>query len=472
MTKHGIYATERATSVAVPVVAESGLPFVIGAAPVQAAANPAPVGVPVLVESYADFVDKFGWSDDWDKYGLCEFAYSQFLLYGMAPIVICNLLDPATASTSVSAADKDVVDHKVELPAEAIDNSNLVVKAAGGAGSAYVKDTDYAVYYEDGKCIIELLSDGAAYSAESVNVAYKAVNASAINASAVATGLEKIELCATTVGRVPDLIVAPGFSDDATVAAVMATKAASLNGVFKCKALIDLDCATATDFNAAISKKTSDSLVDDGEIVCWPKLTNGGKTFHFSTLLAGLIAQVDAANEGVPYETPSNKALKCDGMVTADGTVVNLTHAQANTLNNAGIVTALNFLGGWVAWGNYTACYPTNTDVKDCQIPVARVFAWVRNTIVKTFWKKLDKPMNRRLVDSIVDDLSIWLNGLIGGGYLLGARVEFTDDENPAESLMAGIAKFHVYITPPSAAQELDFVIEYDVNYLAEAFGA
>jgi hypothetical protein len=35
---------------------------------------------------------------------------------------------------------------------------------------------------------------------------------------------------------------------------------------------------------------------------------------------------------------------------------------------------------------------------------------------------------------------------------------------------MAGIIHFHVYITPPGAAQEIDFAIEYDASYLEEAF--
>ncbi|NCB36557.1 MAG: phage tail protein, partial [Clostridia bacterium] len=79
-------------------------------------------------------------------------------------------------------------------------------------------------------------------------------------------------------------------------------------------------------------------------------------------------------------------------------------------------------------------------------------------------------PMNRRTVDNILDMINIWLNGLVGSGYLLGARVEMTEDENPVTNLMQGIVKFHLYITPPSPAQEINFTLEYDVNYLTEAF--
>ena len=127
-------------------------------------------------------------------------------------------------------------------------------------------------------------------------------------------------------------------------------------------------------------------------------------------------------------------------------------------------------MGGFKCWGNYTACYPTNTDVKDYFIPVSRMFDFVANTLIVTFWDNLDVPMDRRMVDSIVDSANIWLNGLVGDGAILGGRVEMLESENPTNNLMAGIVKFHVYITPPSPAQEIDFTLEYDVSYLEEAF--
>ncbi len=86
----------------------------------------------------------------------------------------------------------------------------------------------------------------------------------------------------------------------------------------------------------------------------------------------------------------------------------------------AGICTFLNFMGSWTAWGNHTGCYPKSTDVKDYFIPISRMFDYVSNTLIKTFWSKLDKPMNRRLIDTIVDSASVWLNGLVGAGYLRG----------------------------------------------------
>ena len=471
MANHGVYVSEQATSVSTPVVANSGVPFVVGAAPVQSAASPAAAGIPVLCTNWAEVVEKLGYSEDWASYPLCEFMYSHFQLFGCQPVIMCNVLDPSNMKQSVEAADVTVADHKIKLPIATIDDENLVVKEQGGVGATYSKGTDYSTYYDGEFLVIEVLADGSAYAAEKLNVAYNKVKPDSVDDTAVATGMESIEQCLTTLGIVPDLICAPGHSQSPTVAAVMATKAGGINGMFRAKALIDIDSSSdgATDYTAAVTNKGSSNLVDPDEVVCWPMVKLGDYKFHMSTQMAGLIAQVDAGNGGCPYESPSNKNLQCDAMILEDGSEVNLTLAQANILNSNGIATALNFMGGWVAWGNYTACYPANTDVKDYFIPVSRMFDWVGNTLIKTFWSKLDKPMNRRLLDTIVDAANIWLNGLVGSGYLLGARAEMLDGENSLENLMAGIIKIHIYMTPPSPAQEIDFVLEYDASYVTSA---
>ena len=466
--KHGVYANETDTAVSIPTPSESGVAFAIGAAPVQSAASPAGVGIPTLVTSWEEFVEKFGYSDDWANFPLCEVAYSHFKLFGVQPVIFCNLLNPTSHKSAVAAADKDVASHQIKLPQEAI-LSSIVVKASGGQGTAYTKDTDYSVFYGDGEVVIELLSGGSVYSATALSVAYDKVTPASVDASAVVTGLEQIELCATSLGIIPDIILAPGYSTSATVAAAMATKAESINGMFKAVALIDMDTTSVTSYSAAVSAKNG-AAHTESEILCWPMIALGTKKFHLSTQLAGLMAQVDAGNDDCPVESPSNKSLRCDSMILASGTEVVLTHAQAVALNAAGIVTVLNFLGGFVAWGNFTAAYPADKDPKDAEISVKRTFAWVNNTTIRTCWQWLDKPMTRRLIDAIVDNLNAWLNGLSGAGHLLGGRIEYQEDENALTDLMQGICRFHLFLTPPSALQEIEFVMEYDADYVTAAF--
>ena len=471
MSKHGVFVKEQATSIGAPVVAASGVSFVIGASPIQSAVEPAPIGKPVLITGWNEFRSRFGYADNWANYNLCEFAFTHFVLYGMQPVIFVNLLDPASHKEAVSVADKDLANHRVSLPKEAINNATLVIKAAGGSGTAFVKGTDYAVIYTDDACIVEVLPDCASYAAAKISIAYEKMTPDSITGNAVATGLESIELCATTLGMVPDLIVSPKYSETAAVAAAMAAKAQSINGLFQSKAIIDIPSgSTAADAaSKVLAYKNSNALTDENQILCWPKIIFGGKTFHMSTHLAALMAVTDA-QYGAPYVSPSNKPILANGIVNADAAEINLTLTQANNLNAQGVVTALNFMGGWKAWGNYTACYPGANDVKDTLIPISRMFDWICNTVVQTCWSYVDLPMNRRVIDNILDMMNIWLNGLTGSAYILGGRVEMNEDENPVTNLMQGIVKFHMYITPPSPAQEINFTLEYDVSYLEAAF--
>ena len=105
------------------------------------------------------------------------------------------------------------------------------------------------------------------------------------------------------------------------------------------------------------------------------------------------------------------------------------------------------------------------------QYDVDGMFDWVGNTLIRTFWSKLDRPMNRRLIDNILDTGNIWLNGQVAAEHLLGARAEMLESENNLLDLMAGIIHIHIYITPPSPMQECDFTLEYDVNYVQSALG-
>lgn len=468
--KHGIYVTRGEPTQSVPVAAESGIPFVIGAAPVHTAATPVKAGIPVICESWEDVVSKLGYSDDWDSYNLCEFAYAYFKLYGCKPVVFCNLLDPATMKTAVAAADIHVSNHQALLPIGAINDAALVVKAAGDAGDAYVADTDYTAYYSGDSLIVELLEDGGCYDAAEVSISYNKVDPTQVTAAKVAAGLETSELCMAATGHAPDLLCAPGYSSDPAVAAAMALKASGINGMFRAKALIDIDASDdgAETLDAAIAYK-QENLTDENMIVCWPMVSKDGRKYHLSAHLAGVMTRTDSGNDGCPYESPSSKAMEADAMVLASGEEVMLSHPQANMLNAQGIVTGLNFIGSLVAWGNYTAAYPDSKAEEVCFIPLARVFDWVGNTVIRTLWSKLDAPINRRLMDTVVDEINIWLNGLVGSGYLYGARVEAPEDENTTENLLAGIIKVHIYIASPSPAQEIGVTLEYDSSYVTAA---
>lgn len=473
---HGIKTSEQATALATPAAVSVGITFAVGTAPVYQGEGA--VNKLVYANNYAEAVAALGYSDNWEDFTLCEVMKTHFELYGVSPVIFVNVLDPAEHKESVESAEVALVDGRAELPETAV-KSTVVVKAAS-AGDALAEGTDYSCFYNGGKLIVEAIKGGA-LSGSSAYIAYDKVKPSGVASDDVIggidvstgakKGLELVNSVFTKYGVVPEFIITPGYSSDNAVAAVMAAKADSICGLFKGKAIIDADCTTIRKYSDVYGWKSDKNITGVNEVLCWPMVALSGKKYHLSSHIAALAASVDNDNGGIPSESPSNKTLQADSTVLSDGTEVLLELADANVLNSKGIVTALNFNGRFALWGNETACYPNSTDVKDYFLCINRMFGYVAQTVTLTFWGKLDSKMTRRLIDCIIDTVNIWLNGLKTAEHILGGRIEFSEDENPLTDLMAGRMKFHIFVTPPSPAKEMEFVLEYDADYVSATLG-
>ena len=469
MANPGVYAKEIPTSISTPAAASFGVPFVVGTAPFHTAEKPAKANTPVLCSSWDEAVSKLGYSDDWSTYTLCEFMYSHFQLYSCRPVVFCNVLDGKASKTMESETPFTVAEQQVKLPEETM-RDGLKVSTTADTPVTLVEDTDYSAFHDGGFLVVELLEDGAAYDAKELKIEGKMLDVSQVTETEIVKGLGQIDSCMTKTGLVPDLICCPGWSHKSAVAAIMAARAQSINGLFAAKALIDADCEAVEDYSGISEWKNKNSIVDTNEILCWPKVKLGDKVFHLSTQLAGRMALTDLGNDGIPYESPSNKPLKIDGTVGADGEEIDITFDQSKVLSAAGCLTAINFMDqGWTLRNNYTACYPGNTDVKDQFIPVSRMFDYVGKTVIRTFWSKLDRPLNKTLLDNVVNTCENRLGGLVSAGALLGARITAEAEENPLTRLLDGVITFHIYMTPPVPAQEILFNLEFDPAYLESA---
>lgn len=459
---------------------DSGLIVCFGTAPVHLATAPADANTPVLCYTYQEAVSNFGYSDDWEKYTLCEMMKVHFALFNMSPIVFVNVLDKDRHQKNVE--DEDVtLSHGIATIAEPVLADTLVVRLEAG-GEVLVYDVDYTVAFNDeGELIITAIDDGGiAEEVTTLCVSYKMLSPDDIDSNDIigginsssnkAEGLELIEEVFPRFGMVPGIIIAPGWSHDSGVAAVMKTKEHNICGHFNAISICDAPADSINTYTKAGEWKNKNNFADKDCILCWPMLTLAGVKYHISGQLASLMNYTDSQHGDIPYYSPSNKSMQADGACLADGTEIFLTNAQASYLNGQGIVTALNFIGGWKAWGNRTSAYPSNTDVKDNFITNRRMFNWVGATLVTSFWAKIDEPANKRLIETIVDSANIWFNGLTAKGALLGGRVEFREDENTTTDLMDGKLYFHVYMTPPAPARDIEFVQEYDPDYISTLF--
>jgi hypothetical protein len=287
------------------------------------------------------------------------------------------------------------------------------------------------------------------------------------------TGLEAVEDVFPAHSIVPGIILAPGWSQVPEVAAVIASKSDNINGCFRCTGYVDIDSTAVIKAQDVNAWKNANNYVDHRLVDCWPRVAIDSTYSWLSTEAAALTEWVDNANDNIPVESPSNKNLKMNRTVAGPISApidVFFGKGSADALNGQGIVTAINWIGGWKLWGNNTSIYPSSSDPKDRWIPVRRMTDWLGNTIVLTVYQFVDKPGNRRLIDSIIDSLNIFLNSLVSSGDSLGARVEFRQDENSDTNLLNGHYTFHVYEAFPTPAEWIEFLLEFDITYLQTLF--
>jgi phage tail sheath protein FI len=484
---HGVSWSDVPTSILAPRRADVGLNVVFGAAPLHLRKNGRDfVNKARLYNNYPEAVRELGYSDDWEKYTICEHMDSLFVQFAMFPVVYIPVWDPQENSTVMPATEFTLVDGEVDTQKELL-AWTVQVRAMESAPQALEEGVDYTLSLSKaGTWVITRLSTGLIPSdTSSIWVSGREPHAELMTSADVIggidintgerTGLEVIEEVFPIHRKVPGIIVIPKFDKDPIVASVANAKSENINGCFACTCLVSIDTDVAKVAQDAPLFKNRNNMVFPRQTCLFGKPALLGQTqrkvYNFCSQQGPLMQHTDVwRGRSIPYFSPSNKNLRMNALLREDGEEINLNLFDANYLNSHGIVTAINWIGGWKSWGNRTACFPDVTDVKDMFIPVRRTFDFVGNTIVLTIWQKVDDPGNRRLIDSIVTSIQLWLDGIQNEGALLGARIEFLHSENPATELLNGHYVFHVFIAVPTPAEWLEFRIEYWIPYLNALF--
>ena len=477
--KHGVYVREQDTSMTAPVNGTAGLQVIVGTAPVYMLANPAAaVNKPFLVHSYKEAVEAVGFHNDFAKYTLCEAISANFSVVGTGPVILINVLDPATHTAEITSTTVQVNNGVAKVDIEGVIRSQLVVKKDT---TTLVDGEDYTVTYNaDGTANIVLISGGAGDEATSLTVTGSKIDASAVAATDIIggvnqstgaeTGLEVIRQIYPMLGMTPGIIIAPRYSANANVAAALQAKTKEINGVFGAVCIIDVDSSAdgAKKYTDVKTQKESQAITDANAYAVWPAAKVGEVVYSGSTLAAALTAYTDAVNDDTPNVSPSNKKLAISAACLMDGTEVVLDQEQANTVNGFGVATFLN-MNGFRLWGNNTAAYPGDTDPKNRWFSVRRFMLWAANSFILSYFQKVDSPANKRLIEAIVDSENVRGNGFVARGVCARYEITFIEDENPTTDLLNGKITFHQYITPFTPAEDIEDIIEFDPDALAAA---
>lgn len=471
---HGVRIQENPASVPTPARNETGVPVIFGTAPVNLAAEPADaVNQLLLCNTFAEAKEALGYSEDYEKYTLCQAMDAFFKVFGVGPVVFCNVLDPANHKASYTET-LEVIDGQARTAGEGILLEELKVSQEG---MDLEKDLDYfAAFDKDGRLVLTILKEGVSgvtvsgsrldpskVAAEDIVGSYDAVTGKE-------TGIELVRMVYPKFGLAPSLLLAPGWSQNPVVGLALAGKCGDVNGMFKCECVVDLDAGQVKRYTDAGEMKAENGYTDAHMICLWPMVKCSGKVMAFSAIYAALAVYTDLNNDNVPSLSPSNRAVRVSAAVLADGTEVVLDVNQANELNSVGIVTALN-MNGFRAWGNNTAACVGPVDKKDKWISFRRFFSWWGNSFIQTYMEKVDNPADYRLIESIVDSENVRGNSLVSMGKCAGIRMVYNKEDNPIGDVVDGKIVFRQYLAPYTPAEDILNILEFDPSMIETALG-
>ena len=475
MSKHGVFVLEEATALTVPITGASAVQVVIGTAPVNMVADPASVvNVPILATRATEAMAEIGYCKDF-KYTLCQTMYATSNLYQVAPVVYINVLDPAKHKKPLPETKADVSALRAEIKIPGILRDGLEITAGE---TALTHGMDYTVEYEaDGSLVINLIAGGAGEDSAEISVSGQVLDPEAVTKDDIIgaynpstgkeTGMEVIRQVYPKLGVVPSIGLAPGYSQIPEVGIALSAKMANINGVFKGIAILDLDTEKARKYTDCKAVKESSGFTSEFCYPLWPCFRVGDMVLTASAVVGALVSYTDAANDDVPYMSPSNKIMGVTGTCLSDGTEIVLDQDQASTVNTYGVTTAFNS-NGWRLWGNYTGAYPASGDAKDILFPVRRMFNWQGNTFIQTYFSKVDNPMNPVLVENVVDSENIRCAAYAPDKWA-GASIEYLAEDNPTTDILAGKMTFRQHIAPYPPAQEITNILNYDTAMLTSA---
>ncbi len=468
MYRHGIYNNTAETETAAQSVGNIAQ-VVIGTAPVHFLDDPEnAVNKPILCRNISDCRAKLGYSEDFEKYTLCQSMYASFLFIKTAPVVFINVLDPARHFTEVSETDYAVSDNSVAVADDVIVSALKITKDGETIGPE-----KYSCAWADGKLTVNFTEK----TEGSVLVAYKKIDTAKVTKEDIIggwdtsadkrTGAELIKQIFPTLGVLPYIITAPGWSEDDTVGAILAAKAALINGCYKGMAIIDIDSRTAKTRADAIKEKRKRTL-DENCIVVYPAVKKNNKIIAYSAVLSAVIMSQAAGTGGITCKSPSNQKIGIEDAVLADGSSVYYDQEDGNELNAEGIVTVIS-RNGWYTWGNSTAAYPNETDSVKRFIMTRLSFLYIENDFINSNFSQIDRPIDRRLVENIITEENIKLASYAAGGYIAGGKIHYSAGDNPEEEIMNGHFTFNTQLSANIPAEVIENNFSFDIDALKSA---
>jgi uncharacterized protein len=279
------------------------------------------------------------------------------------------------------------------------------------------------------------------------------------SAASPRTGLHALRNAEALIGVKPKILIAPAFSQAASVRAALEVVATSLRAI----SFVD-----GPDTNQAAAIALAALIGTPRVIPCDPWYIAGpaNAVASPSAVLAGVQARVDA--ELGFWFSPSNQvAFGVTGTTRPIEFALSDPNTEANLLNEKGVMTAVR-RNGIRVWGGRT-CSP---DPLWAFLSVRRTADMIYESLEQSYLWALDKPFSAQLLLDIRDSGKAYLDSLKARGAILGGDMWVNPDLNTETTLKAGQLYVDFDFEPPGQLERLTFRAQRNGGYYNELVSA
>lgn len=452
---------------------------VLGAAPINMG-DLSCVNQPVLIQNISEATKYFGGVNKIEGFNISEVLYSAFQLFGVAPVVCINVLDPEKHSAIEIIKNIPIKNGVAKIEKVGIITSEMELKKGGTEEviDAAIYETSFdskgnlELYFEDSE-IVSI--DGTIKYLKPSLVTPEDIIGKIDIKTLKKEGIELIDDIFTKYSVIPGIGIAPGYSHNNELRTIMNTKFQAINGG-KWKSIIVADIPENVEYGEVIKWKKDNNAIDPEQLLCYGIGILGSHNLHLSTIVACELSRGDAINGGVPCDSPSNKSAKVSKVVYKDKEGkyqdLNLDEKQAELLNENGIITAIQTPGGFMIWGNRTSAFqPGGTaEKKDIWIHAKRMIQFICNIIAANNQNEIDKRMSKTRVIAIRDNINQWLADLKSQEKISGGRVEFRTIDNPGEEVANGKFVWQIIFGDVPIGENLEFNVKNSSQFAIEIY--
>lgn len=483
---HGAYGQIQAVGTKIAIKSQNTIVYV-GTAPVHTVAGGAAnVNRPILVTNIAEARRYFGYSDEWDKYTLCEAMHAHLENKGVGPLVLINVLDPSIHK----AAEGGNVSLTPENGRVTIINAeDIILDSVDVTGKT--KGTDYVVQYDFSKktlTIAEVIAGGLGTAA--LAITYNSVDATAVDEDDVIgasdgaglnTGIFAIKNVYQETGFIPSFLLAPGFSSIPAVHSVMIQNSQKVNSHWDVYVMSDIpivdDKGDKITLASANTWKNANGYNKGNETVYFPLIKGtDDKIYHLSVLAAANFQELLVEQDGIPFKTASNTECAIISNLYLGEDSANRVfddYLINNMLNQNGIASAAYVGGRWAIWGCHSGDY---TYESGDQINVSEtnrmMLYYISNDFQHRRTRNVDKPLTGNDIKTIVAEEQTKLDALVKIGALTYGEVHLNAEADARSDIMNGDYAFTFNVTTTPLAKSLTAIVNWTnegfVTYFAD----